>query len=587
MAKRRFTAEEAALQIIESDDSDPADDSADDLYQAGDASDTTSSASSDEDQPVQRPPPVRQGRGRARGRAAVPRPQRQAQPAPAPHPPAAGDEQNSWTRNQHDPPVFLFQEQAGIQVPVPGDAKPSFFLNLFLTDEFWQKMVEETNRYATQEINRNRPLRRNSRLNAWHPTTVEEMKVFLGLLLQMGPVNLPTLEHYWREENLYKTTLWRDKMSRNRFQNILRFWHFNNNELPAHGRLDKIDVLLKHLNETMQRIYVPYESLSIDESMVLWRGRLVFRQYIKNKRHKYGIKLYELAESSGIIQNVTIYSGESFPDPNELGQTGAVVVLLMENYLGKGYSLYTDNFYNSVKLTEFMSSHSTYITGTLRADRRGNPAEVTKKQLSKGQCDSMHKGTTVVCKWKDKRDVLTISNKHKVEMVEVQNRKGQKKMKPNVIRDYNLGMSGIDNCDQMLSYYSGLRKTLRWYKKMGLHLIELFIHNAHKLHNQTFPGNKKRLLHFRDECVKGLIGLPLNRQQPRPQPQARFHYLEPIPATEKKEFPTKRCTMCISRNFRKESRYACAICEKKPALCVSPCFHDYHAANQEEEMDVN
>ena len=51
-------------------------------------------------------------------------------------------------------------------------------------------------------------------------------------------------------------------------------------------------------------------------------------------------------------------------------------------------------------------------------------------------------------------------------MVEVQNRKEQKKMKPNVIRDYNLGMSGIENCDQMLSYYSALRKTLRWYKKL-------------------------------------------------------------------------------------------------------------------------
>ena len=40
----------------------------------------------------------------------------------------------------------------------------------------------------------------------------------------------------------------------------------------------------------MSNIYVPEKELSLDESMVLWRGRLVFRQYIKNISHKYCIK---------------------------------------------------------------------------------------------------------------------------------------------------------------------------------------------------------------------------------------------------------------------------------------------------------
>ena len=69
--------------------------------------------------------------------------------------------------------------------------------------------------------------------------------------------------------------------------------------------------------------------------------------------------------------------------------------------------------------------------------------------------------TAVVCKWKDKRDMLTISNKHKAEFVRVTNRRGKEKMKPNILAEYNLGMSGIDRSDQMLSYYQGLRKTIR------------------------------------------------------------------------------------------------------------------------------
>ena len=58
------------------------------------------------------------------------------------------------------------------------------------------------------------------------------------------------------------------------------------------------------------------------------------------------------------------------------------------------------------------------------------------------------------------------------------NRWGKEKMKPNIVGDYNLEMSGIDRSDQMLSYYQGLRKTVRWYKKIGFQFLGIYIHNA-------------------------------------------------------------------------------------------------------------
>ena len=76
----------------------------------------------------------------------------------------------------------------------------------------------------------------------------------------------------------------------------------------------------------------------------------------------------------------------------------------------------------------------------------------------------------IVCKWKEKREVLTISNAHNSEMVKVSNRRGKEKMKPNIVQDYSNSMSGIDWSDQRLS----LRKTLRWYKKARVHILEIF-----------------------------------------------------------------------------------------------------------------
>ena len=68
-----------------------------------------------------------------------------------------------------------------------------------------------------------------------------------------------------------------------------------------------------------------------------------------------------------------------------------------------------------------------------------------------------------VTKWKDKCDLLLISNRHSVEMIDVTKRRGDSKSKPNVIRDYNDGMLGSDKADQMISYYDCLRKTTHWY----------------------------------------------------------------------------------------------------------------------------
>ena len=100
-----------------------------------------------------------------------------------------------------------------------------------------------------------------------------------------------------------------------------------------------------------------------------------------------------------------------------------------------------------------------------------------KKKLKKA--DSVWKRSDhVVCQWNDKGNMLTISNKHSVEIVPVPNKRGQLTIKPNIVCDYNNDISGVDRFDQMLTYYQGLRKCIQWYKKMELiFLIYSFIIN--------------------------------------------------------------------------------------------------------------
>ena len=58
-----------------------------------------------------------------------------------------------------------------------------------------------------------------------------------------------------------------------------------------------------------QAVYTPEKKVAIDEAMIPWRGKLRFKVYIKNKPTKWGIKMFELCESSrAYLHNFEIYA---------------------------------------------------------------------------------------------------------------------------------------------------------------------------------------------------------------------------------------------------------------------------------------
>lgn len=122
------------------------------------------------------------------------------------------------------------------------------------------------------------------------------MLTFIGLVLHTGTIRLNRQQDYWKTHSLFNLKCFSESMSIDRFLLIMRCLHFAKNEpeKSTTDRLYKIRPIIDFFNNKMVSLYYRGQQLSLDESMVLWRGRLVFRQYIKNKRHKYGIKLYML-----------------------------------------------------------------------------------------------------------------------------------------------------------------------------------------------------------------------------------------------------------------------------------------------------
>jgi hypothetical protein len=121
-----------------------------------------------------------------------------------------------------------------------------------------------------------------------------------------------------------------------------------------------------------------------------------------------------------------------------------------------------------------------------------------------GLCSELKKCPGIT-KWKDNRDVLCITTGYHPEMVEVRNRFGQPKMKPSEVAQHNNYMSGVDRVDQMISYYSCPRKTIRWPKKILFHLLDVTINNGFYIYKEI-TGNCS-LLEFRENIIRELLNL--------------------------------------------------------------------------------
>lgn len=208
-----------------------------------------------------------------------------------------------------------------------------------------------TNSYANK-VKILKVVTRNMRLAKWVDCNDEEMLKFLGLLIYMGLKKLPKMSDYWSNNILYKNKVVSQAMSRNRFELLLRCWHFEDSiHLTSNtDRLLKIRRFVQLLAGTFRNSKTPGEYITVDETMVAFRGRIKFMQYIPGKRHKYGIKLFKVCDDDGYTHDFIVYEGKNSRE--QIESPANIVMKLCHPYLGVGRSVVTDNYYTSVDLAQ-------------------------------------------------------------------------------------------------------------------------------------------------------------------------------------------------------------------------------------------
>jgi len=421
------------------------------------------------------------------------------------------DISSDWEDDFNDIEDFNFDEfGADVQLDITDEATPYDVFIMIWDDEVMQLILNSSNKYGEKLKKLKRPHTKNCRIQHFKEISLIELQKFFGLCLLRAELGIPVLRQCFRKDPLNYHPIFSFTMSGRRFEQILGALNCSEGvAVEVNDRLVKISPLFNMIIKKFQSSYSPSKNLSLDESMMLWRGRLIFRQYIKNKRHKYGIKFYELCTPDGYVLSAEIYKGKNIENTSS-SKVNDLVIRLMKPFLNKGHHLFMDNFYNSVGLSKILLENKTHTTGTLRSNRKLNPKQITGKniRLKKGDHIFKRKGPIYVSRWKDKRDIFTITTGYQPQMVTIKNRRGIEIQKPKQIIEYNSNMSGIDRCDQMLSYYSSPRKTIKWYKKVMFHLLDMALWNSFYIYKKKFPQYKGHFIDYHREIVTKLIHLP-------------------------------------------------------------------------------
>lgn len=236
----------------------------------------------------------------------------------------------------------------------------------------------------------------------------------------------------------------------------MKYLHFSNNEIfdpDIHPcpKLRKIYELYTLLNENFEKIYTPNQNICIGESLMGFKGKLSWIQFIPSKRSRFGLKFFMLCESeSSYIWKSLIYTGkdtEFNPKYAAFDATGSVVLTLCKKLLNKRYCLVMDNFYNSAKLFEYLQDKQTNVYGTVRPNRKNLPTNFNKNKLTKGELSWM-KGNLIVMRWCDKRVVSLISAFHDTSFIQVQTKRGETVCKPQKVVDYNVTIGGVEQINK-------------------------------------------------------------------------------------------------------------------------------------------
>ncbi|XP_047103698.1 piggyBac transposable element-derived protein 4-like [Schistocerca piceifrons] len=195
------------------------------------------------------------------------------------------------------------------------------------------------------------------------------MYSFIGIWLLMARVKKLRIKEYWS-------------------RGVLLHFRDNSANLGDDSSF-KIRKIIDTVRVAFRSAFNPYRKLCVDESLLLSKGRLSFKQYISSKRSIFGMKTFVLCDCKiAYVVDFIVYTGTTKEiEVHNLGKSGNIVATLMKPYLELGHTQYVDNWCTCPSLFLWLHNQRTAACGTVRRNRIDFPK--LQKQLKQGEIEFM------------------------------------------------------------------------------------------------------------------------------------------------------------------------------------------------------
>ena len=187
--------------------------------------------------------------------------------------------------------------------------------------------------------------------------------------------------------------------------------------------------------------------------------------------------------------------------------------------------MYCDNFFSSPILFDELLQSKLYACGTIRQNRKGFPEDL-KGNWKKDEKLATYRHILTVSlayigvTWKDNKVVTVLSSNVQPGEVDTCKRKQKNGTHmqlscPVAVVEYVKYMRGVDQNDQLRTYYLVRLKSRKFYKYIFWFLFELAVTNAFVVYRTYSQGKTMKLREFRLELAKQLIGDYNSKKCPR------------------------------------------------------------------------
>jgi len=214
----------------------------------------------------------------------------------------------------------------------------------------------------------------------------------------MGLKKYPKQNDHWSTDPLFVDPKISGIMPRDMFNTLKCAFHADDNNLISSNPFAKIRTIIEHLNKKFKQFYTLDQKISIDETMIAFRGHSGFNYYIPTKPTKIGIKMYALCESlTGYCYAFKFDGGKKNKIPDFINTLVNELLVGLENI---GYIVFFDSWFSNPLLLQKLISKKIACTGMISKNR----AKFIKKFVTEfsEECKFSCKNNVNCLLWRDK-----------------------------------------------------------------------------------------------------------------------------------------------------------------------------------------